>query len=246
VTAMSPTDLCQLPPEPAGGCCDPQTAPAAVPLSIENPAGLSAIGYRIGTFTSFRRTMLDRVTGAGGVATSPPVPAPFANWHEGADGDYQTIFIELWAYLTDILTFYQERIANEAYIGTATQSDSSRLLAQLVDYRPSPGAGATGLVAFTVATNRVVAVPQGFRVASRAQPGLAAAVFETSLPLTARAEHGAIRLSTVAPTNQFAQLSSFARVFFAPGPPTAALATELYPGSGDTFIKTLPALRARP
>jgi len=134
---MSPTDLCQLPPEPAGGCCDPQTAPAAVPLSIENPAGLSAIGYRIGTFTSFRRTMLDRVTGAGGVATSPPVPAPFANWHEGADGDYQTIFIELWAYLTDILTFYQERIANEAYIGTATQSDSSRLLAQLVDYRPS-------------------------------------------------------------------------------------------------------------
>jgi len=165
---MSPTDLCQLPPEPAGGCCDPQTAPAAVPLSIENPAGLSAIGYRIGTFTSFRRTMLDRVTGAGGVATSPPVPAPFANWHEGADGDYQTIFIELWAYLTDILTFYQERIANEAYIGTATQSDSSRLLAQLVDYRPSPGAGATGLVAFTVATNRVVAVPQGFRVASRA------------------------------------------------------------------------------
>src|SRR5262249_25865834 len=159
---------------------------------------------------------------------------PFASWHEGADGDYQTIFIELWAYLADILTFYQERIANEAYIGTATQRGSLRLLAQLVDYRPAPGAGATGLVAFTVARGRAVAVPQGFRVASRAQPGQAAAVFETSSPLNARAEHNAIPLSAVAPTNQFAQLSSFAQVFFTPGAPTIRLAEELYYGAGDT------------
>jgi hypothetical protein len=239
---MSPTDLCQLPPEPAGGCCDPQTAPASVPLPIDNPPGLSAIGYRIGTFSSFRRTMLDRVTGAGGVAASPPVPAPFANWREGADGDYHTVFIELWAYLADILTFYQERIANEAYIGTATQRDSSRLLAQLVNYRPAPGAGASGLVAFNVARSRTAIVPQGLRVASRAQPGRAAAVFETSSPLTARSEHNAIRLSAVAPTNQFAQLSSFAQVFFTPGPPTIALAEELYYGAGPTFLRTLPLL----
>jgi predicted phage baseplate assembly protein len=239
---MSPTELCQLPPEPAGGCCDPQIAPAAVPLPIDHPPELSAIGYRIGTFTSFRRTMLDRVTDAGRVAGSPPVPGPFANWREGADGDYQTVFIELWAYLADILTFYQERIANEAYLGTATQRDSSRLLAQLVNYRPVPGAGASGLVAFSLARGRVAIVPQGFRLASRAQPGRAAAVFETSSPLTARAEHNAIRLSVVAPTNQFAHLSSFARVFVAPGAPTSALAEELYYGAGDTFLGTLPAL----
>ena len=82
---------------------------------------------------------------------SPALSNPFAAWHEGTDGDYQTIFIELWAYLADILTFYQERIANEAYLGTATQRDSSLRLAQLIDYRPSPGAGASGSVAFTVA-----------------------------------------------------------------------------------------------
>jgi hypothetical protein len=239
---MSPTDLCQLPPEPAGSCCDPQTAPAAVPLPIDNRPGLSMIGYRIGTFTSFRRTMLNRVTSAGGVASSPPVPGPFANWREGAEGDYHTVFVELWAYLADILTFYQERIANEAYIGTATQRDSSRLLAQLINYRPSPGAGASGLVAFIVARGRVAVVPRAFRVASRAQPGRAAAVFETSSPLTARAEHNAIRLSAVAPTNQFAPLSSFAQVFVAPGLPTIALAEELYYGAGATFLRTLPAL----
>src|SRR5438477_1538474 len=46
---------------------------------------------------------------------------PFAAWREGAHGDYQTMFVELWAYLADILTFYQERIANEAFVPTATQ-----------------------------------------------------------------------------------------------------------------------------
>jgi hypothetical protein len=152
----------------------------------------------------------------------------------------------LWAYLADILTFYQERIANEAYIGTATQRDSSRRLAQLVDYLLAPGAGASGLAAFSVARGKVVTITRGFRVASRAQPGRTAAVFETSSPLTARAEHNAIQLSTVAPTNQFAQLSSFAQVFVEPGPPTIDLAEELYYGAGGTFLKTLPDLKTSP
>ena len=243
---MSDTDLCQLPPEPAASCCDTPTPPATVPLPINNPPGLPAIRYRIGTFTSFRRAMLDRVAAAGLLGTSPPGPRPFANWHEGADGDYHTVFVELWAYLADILTFYQERIANEAYIGTATQRDSSQRLAQLVNYLPAPGAGAGGLASFSVAPGKVVSVAQGFRVASRAQPGRAAAVYETSSPLVARAEHNAIPLSIVAPTNQFAQLTSFAQVFVEPGLPTIGIAEELYPGVGSTLIRTLPDLKAAP
>ena len=130
------------------------------PLVIDNlTAGLTAVQYRIGTFTSFRRAMLDRVPRADLLAG---LSNPFAAWHEGSDGDYQTIFIELWAYIADVLTFYQERIANEAYLGTATQRDSSLRLAQLVDYHPNPGAGASGLVAFTAAKGKVVSVPAGF------------------------------------------------------------------------------------
>jgi Baseplate J-like protein len=241
---MSPPDLCQLPTEPIDGCREAQPAPAAAPLPINNPPGLSSIGYRIGTFTSFRRAMLDRVAAIGLLATSPPTPRPFANWHEGADGDYHTIFIELWAYLADILTFYQERIANEAYLGTATQWDSSRRLAQLVDYRPTPGAGASGLLAFTVGAGKVITVASGFRAASRAQPGRTSSIFETSSSLTARAEHNAIRLSAAAPTNQFAQLSSFSRIFCEPTPPTDRIAEELYYSAGSTILKTLPARTA--
>jgi uncharacterized phage protein gp47/JayE len=240
---MSQNNLCQLPPDPANDCCDAPPLPPAAPLSIDNPPGLPSIGYRIGTFTSFRRAMLDKVATAGALATSPPSTGPFANWREGADGDYQTVFIELWAYLADILTFYQERIANEAFIGTATQSDSARLLTQLIGYFTAPGAGASGLVAMNIAKGKVLAVPQGFRVASRAQPGRSAATFETSSPLTARAEHNAIVLSAVAPTNQFAQLSSFAQVFVE-GTRSIDQALEVYQGAGTTLLRTLPTIRS--
>src|SRR5690349_2593118 len=170
------------------------------------------------------------------------VPNPFAGWHEGTDADYQAAFVELWAYLADILTFYQERIANEAFIGTATQRDSLLRLAAAIGYRPLPGAGATALVAFTVDRDRVVTVPVRFRVGSRAQAGRAAAVFETESAITARAEHSAIPLSATAPTNQLAPLSSLAALFDrAPGRglDRAAAATSVFGTAGAALLKTL-------
>jgi len=231
------TTLCQLPAEPSTGCCGAPPPPPAAPLAIDNAPGLSAIAYRIGTFTSFRRAMLDEVARADLLGATPN---PFAGWHEGTDGDYQTLFIELWAYLADILTFYQERIANEAYLGTATQRSSTLRLARLIDYKPGPGAGASGLAAFSAAKGKVVTVPAGFRIGSRAQPGKAAATFETSTAVTARAEQNAIPLSEVAPTNQFAQLSSIGTVFGVIGSLSEAIAADLYGTAAATYLKTLP------
>ncbi len=113
------------------------------------------------------------------------------------------MFIELWAYLADILTFYQERIVNEAFITTATQLDSLLRLVTLINYRPRPGSGASGLVAFTVAKGNSVTVPAGSRVGSRAQSGRPATVFETSLAIAASADNSAIPLSMVSPTVDF-------------------------------------------
>ena len=48
----------------------------------------------------------------------------------------------------------------------------------------------------------------------------------------------------MAPTNQFAQLSSFSRIFREPVSPTVAIAGELYYGAGSTILKTLPARTA--
>lgn len=129
---------------------------------------------------------------------------PFASWHEGISSDYQTMFVELWAYLADILTFYQERIANEAFLGTAALRDSLLRLVTLIDYRPSPGAGAGGWVAFTAAPNQSLTVPAGFRVASRPQSGTPSVTFETAAPIVAAGDNNSIAISLVSPDIPFA------------------------------------------
>lgn len=273
------TRLCTLPPSSEDTCCGQTAQVAQVPGVIDNPPGLSAIQYRIGTFTSFRQAMLDVVAasdlmltavttelaaatdafstsiqvedytrfpsavpfrikigteylqviaGAGstvwtvqrGVDQSTPQPHalqdsifsdpanPFSSWQEGSDGDYQTMFVELWAYLADVFTFYQERIANEAYLGTATQRDSLLRLAELIDNRPSPGAGASTVLAFSAQKGKTVTVPASFAVASKASATAPAAVFETSSAVTVIADHNAMPAATLLPRNQFAWFSA--------------------------------------
>lgn len=238
--------LCVLPPEPTGGCCEPPAQPPAAPLLPYNPPGLPAIQYRIGTFSSFRRAMLDEVADPHLLDLLGGIANPFVTWHEGTDGDYQTMFIELWAYLADILTFYQERIANEAYLPTATQRDSLVRLAQLINYRPGPGSGASALLAFTAEKGKLVTVQGGFRVGSKASPGRPAAVFETATTINAYGDYSAIPLSSVAPTNQFAPLSGFGSLFgqLALSPDILAIAAaDLYGSAGATYLQTL-ALKA--
>ncbi len=242
---MSQTPLCQITTPPAGGCgCGAVPAPAEAPLIIYNAPGLAAISYRIGTFTSFRQAMIDRAAAPDLLAGTPN---PFSGWRPGIDGDYHTFFLELWAYLADILTFYQERIANEAYLGTATQRDSALRLVELIAYRPSPGAAASGIASFTLGPGKTVTVPSGFRIGSRAQPGKTAAVFETSAALTARSEHNAIAMSAVAPVNQFAQLTNIQLIYGGIG--SIALidaAKDLYGSAASTYLSTLSFLNFAP
>lgn len=241
---MASDPLCKLPPPPAPGCCDAPPRPLAAPIRPFNSPGLNSIQYRIGTFSSFRRAMLDAVPTAQvpkDARVTPPLerPNPFARWHEGMGGDYHTMLIELWAYLADILTFYQERIANEAFLSTATQRDSLRRLAELVGYRAQPGSAATALLAFTIEKQKTVVIPAGFRAGSKAKPGKQAAVFETEDAIVGLGAHSAIPLSMVAPTNQFAKLSDYGLVLAAgPSLTTAAAASNIYGGAGATYLET--------
>ena len=241
---MPSEPLCKLPPPPAPGCCDAPPRPPAAPIRPFNSPGLTAIQYRIGTFSSFRRAMLDSVTLVKipkDTRVTPPLERrnPFARWHEGMGGDYHTMLIELWAYLADILTFYQERIANEAFLSTATQRDSLRRLAELVGYRPQPGSAATALLAFTIEKQKTVTIPAGFRSGSKAKPGKQAAVFETEDAIVGLGSHSAIPLSMVAPTNQFAKLSDYGLVLAAgPSLTTAVAASNIYGGAGATYLET--------
>lgn len=142
----------------------------STPLPIDNPPGQPALRARIGTFGSFRRTLLDRLS------TRPELAALTTRDPD----DHSIALLEQWAVLADLLTFYNERYANEAYLATATRDESLHRLVRLVGYRPRPGISATTTLAFTLDPGKALTVPAGFPVLSvPGAPGERPQTFET-------------------------------------------------------------------
>ena len=137
------------------GCCQPDGSPT--PLLIANRPGLSAIQYRVGTYGSFLLAMME------GIAHAPELRE---TWLTRSTDDFGIVVLAMWAYVGDILTFYQERIANEAYLRTAILQESIQRLAALLDYKPAPGSAAEADLAFFVEAGKQVQVPVGLRVQS--------------------------------------------------------------------------------
>jgi hypothetical protein len=188
----------------AASCCE--GADALVPEPIDNPPGQSSLRYRVGTYSSFFETMLARLVMPtelpGRCASDPPEDEPdplghAENWplrrFTTRDTDDPTIaLLDAWAMVGDVLTFYQERIANEGYLRTATDLRSVQELARLVGYRPRPGVAASAELAFTIEPGQTVEIPAGTKAQSLPTPGQLPAVFETMAPLRASAEWNAM------------------------------------------------------
>ena len=153
----------------ATGCGEPPTR-----RPIGNPAGLPRIGYRVGDFATFRRQLL----------LHRPGEEELAGWQPTAGSDLGLQVLDWWAYIADILTFYNERIANEGYLGTATLDASVRNLVGLLGYRPRPGIGARGTLAAIASGPEPLLIPAGFAVASKASPALPSQTFETTAAVT--------------------------------------------------------------
>jgi predicted phage baseplate assembly protein len=122
------------------GCCEGLTQ--ETPALIENRAGLSAIAYRVGTHSRFKASMLARLSDADLSALKALMTRE--------DDDFSIALLDAWASVADVLTFYQERIANENYLRTATERNSLLQLARLIGYKLRPGVAASTYVAFTV------------------------------------------------------------------------------------------------
>ncbi|MCA8880778.1 MAG: putative baseplate assembly protein [Rhodobacteraceae bacterium] len=88
------------------------------------------LNYLAKDYASFRRVMLDRL--------SAIAPA----WQERSPADFGIAMVELLAYVGDRLSYFQDAVATEAYLGTARRRVSVRRHARLVDYRMHEGANA--------------------------------------------------------------------------------------------------------
>ena len=53
------------------------------------------------------------------------------------------MLVDLFAAISDVLSFYSERYANEMFLRTARDRDSLLRLVRLIGYRLSPGVAAT-------------------------------------------------------------------------------------------------------
>lgn len=168
------------------GCCD--GTGLRTPAVVENRPGLSAIAYRAGTHSAFKASMLARLSGADLPAVNDLTTR--------ADGDVAIALLDAWAAVADIVSFYQERVANEAYLRTATERRSLAELANLVGYVPRPGVAASAHLAFTIDDTGLpdaVPVPMGTRAQSIPGPGERPQFFETVEPIDGHHEWNAMR-----------------------------------------------------
>lgn len=165
------------------------------PALVENRPGLRAIAYRVGTHTQFKRTMLARLS----AAAYPRL----AGLRTREDDDFSIAFLDAWATVADVLTFYQERIANESYLRTATEQRSLLGLAGLVGYSARGGVAASTLLAFTLETAAgapaETTIASGVRVQSIPGPGEQPQFFETTETISARPAWNAIGVRATVP-----------------------------------------------
>ena len=156
------------------GCCE--GIERLTPVAIANRPGLDALNYRVGTHGAFLETMRADLSSR----------AELSGLTTRDSGDFSIALLDAWATVGDVLTFYQERIANEGYLRTALERRSVLELARLVGYKLRPGVAASVYFAYLLEKDQAdVLIVPGNRAQSVPDPGQDAQTFETADSLTA-------------------------------------------------------------
>jgi len=175
------------------GCCE---AGDSEP-SIHNSPGQPALTYRIGSHGSFLQRLKERLSTQklpdGDNAGQRPLQALTSR----STRDPAIALLDAWSCVADVLTFYQERIANEGFLRTAGERRSVLEMARAIGYELNPGVSAGTWLAFTVDENEQTpdetVIAAGTQVQSiPQQEGELPQVFETSEDFSALADWNAL------------------------------------------------------
>jgi hypothetical protein len=123
-------------------CCD--GIDVATPVEIFNRHGLSAVNYRAATYGTIRASLHAALSSSSFPALEKLLTRD--------DDDFTIGLIDAFACMGDVLSFYQERLANESWLRTATERLSLEEMSRLVGYRLRPGVAAETWLAFALET----------------------------------------------------------------------------------------------
>lgn len=192
----------------ANGClCSPDCACGAcrgfrdsTPVLVDNRPGLASIQYRVGDHARFKASLITALSRAGHPA--------LRDLTARSDDDFSIALLDAWAVVADILTFYQERIANESYLRTASERLSVGHVAKLIGYELRPGSAANVSLAFRMmeapglpkgspGVVQKLTLPVGTRVQSTPGPDETPQTFETIEEMELRPAWNAIAAATL-------------------------------------------------
>ncbi|MET0340075.1 MAG: putative baseplate assembly protein [Polyangiales bacterium] len=197
------------------GACAPSTPPCgccagiapSTPVAVDNREGLDALDYRVGTHATFFASMRASIatltlgTPQPGAEHEAGGARPLAALTSRDASDFSIALMDAAAVVCDVLTFYQERIANEGFLRTATERRSLVELGKLVGYSLKAGLSASTYLAYTIDDNTKedVLIPAGAKAQTIPGPGELPQVFETGEDLVARAAWNRLTPRTTEP-----------------------------------------------
>ena len=138
------------------------------PPELNISAGLSDLPRQVAGFPEFRQAMLYSIRSQ----------APLASWQARGQQDLGIMMIEWWAYICDVISFYDKVIANEEYLATASQRPSLRKLVALLGYIPMPAIAGTATLAALASGKQKVNLKNGMAFRSGSFDGNPPQVFQ--------------------------------------------------------------------
>jgi hypothetical protein len=150
----------------ASGCaCDYEAYPPCDPIA----PGLAMLPAQAIGFPEIREHLLSTAARR----------SELAGWSARAEDDLGVMLLESWAYVLDIVHFYNRRIGARAFVRTAPEGAALQRLVALLGYRPRPAVAAAVTLAAIAEAKGPAEIPAGTQIRSKGVPGIPPQIFET-------------------------------------------------------------------
>lgn len=156
------------------------------------------IDYTSRDYTSIREDIINLI----------PEYAP--TWTNRDPADFGMVILEAFSYIADLLNYYIDRSANEAFITTASQRENVLQIAKLLGYLPTESTASVVTLTFQNSTASPIVVPALTQVATSSISSATSnqIIFETDSEITVPAKVGLVNGSAAVTASQGVTITS--------------------------------------